>query len=268
VLELVAALLAVTGLGAAALFLTWGFMNNRFLDDLNRRIARQASTPQEQVLATFDLVSEWQYLDVERLGSPLARWMARVEHASPFHVSARTALAGGVDHSGPCGSLTRSMVVLLRRAGFDARKTILYSEPGEPQHTVAEVRLDGAWRVFDPTYRWYWIRPQDGEIATVEDLQDKQLLATIQSQHPHYPLEKYHYGHVQHVRWEKVPGLPMLRALLRPWVGEARLRQIETPWAYERPPFLLGGTSFVVGILGLGLWLTLRRRSRREKRRA
>lgn len=233
--------------GTAAFVL--GYTNSRFLDGVNRRIAAGAATPEEHVLRTFDLVSTWQYFDPSRIESLIHRWLARAEHASPLHVSARTTLTAGVDRQGPCGAVSRTMIVLLRRSGFEARRAILHDRNGVAHHTVVEVKLDGEWRVFDPTYRWFWRRPADGRIATAADLHDEAFLATIQTSFPDYPVEEYRYDNIYGLRWSKVPGGIRLRRVLEKLIGSEAVHRIGTPAIYERPLYLFGVLTEVFGIL-------------------
>jgi hypothetical protein len=230
-----------------------GRANDRFLTDLNRDIAPAYVGSEERVLRTFARVSEWQYFEASRISSPFHRWLAEFEHASPLHVSARAAMTAGADRIGPCGSLSRSMLVLLHGGGIPARKAILYNaSKGIGMHTVVEVQLDGAWRVFDPTYRWYWRRP-DGKIATAADLAaDRALFSRILERHPDYPLDAYSYDDVHHLRWEKLPGLPRLRRFLIAHWGADRVRAVRTPYLYERPMYLIGCICLGAGLALLG----------------
>jgi hypothetical protein len=239
--------------------LACGIGNDRFYDEFNRSLAPANASAEERTLRTFERVSAWNYFDASRIHSRPARWLAELEHASPLHVSARTTLTAGADRIGPCGSLTRSMIVLLRRAGIPARKAILYSQGGAV-HTVVEVWLDGEWRVFDPTYAWTWRRPHDGAIATVADLAaDAELFATVRSRHVNYPLEVYTYRDVHHLRWEKVPGLHLLRRVLVHTVGAEKVRAIGTPHVYERPIYFVGWVLVIMALAHLASWVVLRR---------
>jgi hypothetical protein len=235
-------------LAAGGFLIVIGRTNDRYFDSVIRSVAPASWSPEARVLAVFDLVSDWQYFEARRIDSPFYRWLAEVEHSSPLHLSARSTLTAGADQIGPCGSLTRSMLVLLRRTGIPVRKAILYDRTGVGVHTVAEVWLDGEWRVFDPTYAWYW-RRGDGTIATVADLAaDSDLFATIAWWRSNYPLDRYTYADVHHLRWEKLPGLPWLHARLTDWLGEERVRAIWTPYLYERPTYM-----FAIVLAGLGL---------------
>lgn len=242
-----------------------GATNSRFLDALNRDIAPAAAPAEARVLRTFEYISRWQYFDASRITSRWQRWLALAEHASPLHVSARTTLTAGVDHIGPCGSVSRSMIVLLRRAGIEARKALLCDAHSIAMHTVVEVRLDGEWRVFDPTFGWYWRRPADGEIATVADLaRDGALFRSVVTQVPQYPVDLYTYDNVHHLRWEKLPGLHWLRAGLVRVGGVAWVRGIGTPYLYERPVYF---AALLLSLLGtVLLWLGWRARRRWTRR--
>lgn len=231
-----------------------GLLSNRFIDDLNRDIAPPSASLEERVMLTFERVSRWQYFDASRISQPVLRVLSRMEHASPLHVSARTALTAGADQIGPCGSVSRSMIVLLRREGIPIRKAILHTDGGQGTHTVVEIAIDGEWRVFDPTFGWVWRRPSDGRMATAADLRaDPALLATVVAQHPNYPLDQYHYRNVYHLRWEKVPGLPRLRALLERLAGKEWVQSVGTPYLYERPNFLTGSALWGAALLALAM---------------
>jgi hypothetical protein len=222
--------------------------NNRFFDALNEEIAPPGTPPELRLIRTFERVSRWDSFDANRIPSLPARLLARLEHASPLHVSARSALTAGTDEIGPCGALSRSLLVLCRRAGFDARKAILYDDNGQPQHTVVEVRLDGEWRVLDPTYGFIW-RRSDGQLATAADLAtNDKLFASILTAHPHYPLDEYTYRNVQHLRWEKLPGLPWVRKRLEAIRGEAWTRELRTPYIYDRPGYAVAAIFFIAGL--------------------
>jgi hypothetical protein len=236
--------LAVASAGLAA-----EIANNRFFDALNKEIAPLDTRPEERIIRTFERVSDWDSFDANRIPLLPARLLARLEHASPLHVSARAALSAGADKAGPCGALSRSLLVLCRRAGFDARKAILYDDDGKAQHTVVEVKLDEEWRVLDPTYGFIWRRPSDGQLATAADLvSNDKLFATILSAHPHYPLEEYTYRDVQHLRWEKLPGLPWVRKRLAALRGEAWTRELRTPYIYDRPGYAVAAIGCIAGV--------------------
>ena len=235
-----------------AFFIGIGMLSNRFFDDLNRDIAPPSASAEERAIYTFERVSRWEYFDAARISRPALRWLSRMEHASPLHVSARTALTAGADQIGPCGSVSRSLIVLLRRAGIPARKVILYTDDGVGVHTVVEVAIDGEWRVFDPTYAWVWRRPADGGIATAADLRaDPALFSTVLARHPQYPLDLYHYRNVYHLRWEKLPGLPWIRSALERWRGKEWVRSIGTPYLYERPNFMAGLALWMAAAVAL-----------------
>lgn len=249
VLTILAACSGVLGLAAFGV----GSSNSRFLDRVNQEIAPPGTAPFDRVLRTFERCSKWEYFDARRLASPVQQWLGRIEHASPLHVSARTALTGGVDQRGPCGATSRSMIVLLRRAGVPARKAILYTPLDRAVHTVVEVQIDGEWRVFDPTYGWYWVRPRDGAIATAADLaNDPALFARVLEQHPTYPIDEYRYERVHHLRWDKIPGLDGVRRWLERHGQEQFARDLQTPRLYERPAYL---SALFFAVLGALLFL-------------
>src|SRR5262245_24926098 len=86
-------------LGAGAFMIAVGRTNDRYFDAVVRSAAPASWTAEARTLAVFDLVSDWQYFDAGRIASPFYRWLAEVEHASPFHLSARSTLTGGADRT-------------------------------------------------------------------------------------------------------------------------------------------------------------------------
>jgi hypothetical protein len=243
--------LGAVGLGAAAIVLE--LANNRFVDALNETIAPADTEPEERALRTLEHVGSFRLInfDPARIDSPLFRLVGALEARSPLNVSARTALTGGVDHSGPCGGLSRALIVLLRRAGIEARKIQLYDSAGNAQHTAVEVRLADRWRALDPTYSLFW-RRDDGELATIDDLaRDVALFATARDRSDDYPLELYTYRNVHHLHWEKLPGPARIHRRIRSVIGDDRARAVPTPYIYERPGYLAG--FFLLGIAGLAL---------------
>lgn len=200
-------------------------------------------------MRTFDMVSHWEYFDPKRIQSPIANALARLEHAVPLHLTAWSVLNAGVDHIGPCGGTSRAMIVLLRVADIPARKAILYGSEGYGVHTVVEVLIDGEWRVFDPSYAYYWRRDSDGQIATAADLAaDETLLPRILEFRPHYPVDVYQYGQVHRLRWEKVPPLGTLRGWLSARIGAGWVRGVGTPYVYERPYLMFGMVALFFGV--------------------
>ena len=240
---------AVLSLLGGGLLVGMALFDNQLLDALNHEFEAQSTGPEDQVLRTLERVSACaQYFNPERIASPIERWVAKAEHRSPLHLSTLAVLAAGADHIGQCGSLSRSLIVLLRRAGFEVRKAILYSPDGKPAHTIVEVKLDGEWRVLDPTYAWCWRRPRDGQLATVADIRsDPELFRSVLAQHPEYPIGRYVYDDVNHLRWEKVPGLRVLRRFIVHWRGEEWTRGIRTPYIYERPRIFVGSVALALG---------------------
>jgi TolA-binding protein len=70
---------------------------------------------------------------------------------------------------GYCDPSSLVFVRLAEEIGLDARMLFLWDDHGNSPHTVAEVYLDGDWRVFDTLYYVAPVRP-DGEEATAQDI--------------------------------------------------------------------------------------------------
>jgi hypothetical protein len=72
---------------------------------------------------------------------------------------------------GYCDSIAMAFVQVAERLGFEGQLVFLQNAEtgGTSPHTVATLKLDGEWRVFDVLYRAI-ARDHDGEIATAADI--------------------------------------------------------------------------------------------------
>lgn len=71
---------------------------------------------------------------------------------------------------GYCDSIAMAFVQVGERMGFEGQLVFLKNpETGTSPHTVATLKVDGEWRVFDVLYRGV-SRAADGQLATLEDV--------------------------------------------------------------------------------------------------
>lgn len=87
---------------------------------------------------------------------------------------AATLVRGG----GYCDSLSMAFVQLAERAGFRGRLTFLYDDAGVSPHSVAELLIDGEWRVFD-ALSGRVTRTASGELSTTDDIASGAAPVTI-----------------------------------------------------------------------------------------
>ncbi len=78
---------------------------------------------------------------------------------------------------GLCGNQAAVAIALFERAGFQARPVkFFYESKGvRRSHVIAEVLIDRAWRVVDPTYGAYWINKSAGTpfgLRTLDEILD------------------------------------------------------------------------------------------------
>jgi hypothetical protein len=71
---------------------------------------------------------------------------------------------------GYCDSIAMAFVQVAERIGFEGQLVFLQDpDTGTSPHTVATLKIDGEWRVFDVLYRGV-SRGSDGSLSTVEDV--------------------------------------------------------------------------------------------------
>lgn len=58
---------------------------------------------------------------------------------------------------GACGEFTNVLLALTAAQGMPGRYINMYNYPKADGHTVAEIKVDGKWRLYDPTYSAYYI---------------------------------------------------------------------------------------------------------------
>ena len=94
-----------------------------------------------------------------------------------------------------CNQAVYVFIHLLQEQDISGRMIYLYRKDGVSPHSVAEVQLDGGWRVFDVLFGFSPIRP-DGAIASVRDLVAEPALLG----RSRVPVEWYQFGKVRLVR--------------------------------------------------------------------
>ena len=122
-----------------------------YLDALAARLTDGAATPEDAVEAVI------RFLQDAVFHHPLRQPPVSLDVAELLEVG-----------EGRCGHVARIAVDLLRRAGFGARTRQLL------RHIVAEVFLDGEWRLVDPDAFKNGIVPRrrDGSLLTMRDLEE------------------------------------------------------------------------------------------------
>ena len=93
---------------------------------------------------------------------------------TPVDVESQEILASG---RGWCDQQANVFIQLARSVPLDGRLVFLHDATGESPHSIAEIYLDGAWRVVDPLLGVAIVNGE-GRLATREDIaREPQLLA-------------------------------------------------------------------------------------------
>jgi hypothetical protein len=130
---------------------------------------------------------------------------------------------------GYCDQSVLAFIHLLQEKDVSAAMTYLYDANGVSPHTVAEVELDGQWRVFDTLFG-FTPRRADGVLATVREVAtDPALLAGSRTS-----ATWYRDARVQVVRGpeRRKRGMPILTYLRQ--AGIRRLVALTPAWAIDR----------------------------------
>lgn len=107
---------------------------SRRVHALSEQLASGASTQHEQVV----------------------RWMRHMRDFRTGFASDANPEATLLEQVGACGTFTVALLGLAAAQGIDGRVINMMNYPVSEGHTVAELHVDGDWRVYDPTYvAWY-----------------------------------------------------------------------------------------------------------------
>ena len=91
-----------------------------------------------------------------------------LEYLSNFKVGTnKTVSALNVlrEKTGFCGGLTNALVALARVQGLESHIITLGNYPENGGHVVAEIKTDGTWSVYDPTYGSYFQRGLENDLG-------------------------------------------------------------------------------------------------------
>ena len=189
-----------------------------------------------------------------------------LQSLSPLNMDAGTSLSHGAygiaGHTtiGPCGTMSRTLLVSLWSLGLPARKLQMYDDRARFRHTMVEYLAEGRWRTISPSDSGFEWRNREGRVATVDEiLGDSTIFAQILERYPAYPVR---FTRQEGIRWDKLPA--PIRGAIRGVIGRDRYAQARTPEIYDRPRELLRGTALAMAVvlasLALAAWLTRRRK--------
>jgi hypothetical protein len=190
---------------------------------------------------------------------------AKLEHSLPLELSPVTVLKEGfafpgARRFGACGQLSRTIRAVGWLHGIRSHKVLMGE--GKFEHAMVALDVDGGYRLFDPTFDFYW-RNAAGHVATVDEVRsDPTIFAQIYERYPNYP---YNLSDATYFNWRRlgVPGRWIKRAL-ESVLGTERVANFDTPMLYDRPWWGYTWTTFTLGLACLLAWGAVRR-TRRER---
>ncbi len=102
-----------------------------------------------------------------------------------------------------CGTATNAFVNVAASSGLEARRLLLLGADRRAMHVVAEVLVGGRWIVVDPAFRFAF-RNARGDLLTVDELRDPDVLRAATRAVPNYPPE-YTFAQTAYVRLARIP---------------------------------------------------------------
>ncbi|MFI5281152.1 MAG: hypothetical protein ACHQU1_11685 [Gemmatimonadales bacterium] len=243
---------------AAACF-TIHIRNNLFLLHATAFIFDPPGDPESKAkaLAHYVAIAGNQPVDPDS-----ASFGARLEHELPLELSPVTVLKEGfafpdANRFGPCGQLVRTVRSVAWLRDIPSHKVLMGT--GDKEHAMVALYVNGAYRLFDPTYDFYWT-DRSGHVASIDSVRaDTAIFAQIYRKVPDYPFDLHD---ASYLRWSRLgrPGALVRAALVR-LMGERWVAGLDTPKVYERPWFGYGWVSLVAALVCLawgGVWATRR----------
>lgn len=103
---------------------------------------------------------------VTGISDPHQQIIAFMKHIDGFKVgiaSAGTPDATLDERVGACGAFTNTLLALAAAQGLEGRYVNLHNYPANNGHTVAEIRLNGKWVLYDPTFGAIYTRAGDAD---------------------------------------------------------------------------------------------------------
>ena len=183
-----------------------------------------------------------------------ASLVAKVEHHLPFEISPATVLAEGFAFPdayrfGPCGQLSRTIRAVACLRHIPSHKVLMGR--GTNEHAMVALYVNGAYRLFDPTYDFYWT-DSTGHVASVDQVRsDTAIFAQIYRKVPDY---KFSLSDATYFRWARLGRVgTWIKSALTVVMGEAWVANLDTPQLYERPWWGYAWVSLVGAVVCLSL---------------
>lgn len=234
--------------------------NSRYLLRATASIWEQPGDEEAHAKALSHLVAVQGGQPVEPDSASLT---AKLEHSLPLELSPVTVLKEGFAFPnsrrfGPCGQLSRTVRAVGWLRGIPSHKVLMGE--GKTEHAMVALYVNGGYRLFDPTYDFYWT-DASGHVATVDEVRnDPKIFAQVYARYPDYP---YSLKDASYFNWHRL-GAPgrVLRRLLVAVLGRGRVEQFDTPMLYDRPWWGYTWFNLGVAILCLAASRAVARRAR------
>lgn len=84
---------------------------------------------------------------------------------------------------GWCNQQARVLMLLVEKGDFEANLIWLFGDYSVSQHTVCEIKIDGKYRMFDPSLKVLLLN-KSGELATLSEIEKKEILPLDTVPHP------------------------------------------------------------------------------------
>lgn len=190
---------------------------------------------------------------------------AKLEHSLPLELSPTTVLKEGfalpdARRFGPCGQLCRTVRAVAWLRGIPSHKVLMGTH--ENEHAMVALYVNGGYRLFDPTYDFYW-KDSTGHVATIEQVRgDSAIFAQVYARYPDY---KYRLDDAMYFNWRRLgrPGLWLRSQLIRV-AGRDWVENLDTPKLYDRPWWGYSWLTLIAGSLALAWGVALLRTRRPE----
>ena len=109
----------------------------------------------------------------------IQEWVHKNEYPfSQFGLIDESALTDFVRGIGYCDMLAKGVINLAKKVDIAGRVTGLYGYDSISHHSIAELKINNEYRIFDPYYNIIF-RNKKNNIATFDDLQDKNIIETV-----------------------------------------------------------------------------------------
>ena len=131
---------------------------------------------------------------------------------------------------------------------------------GPNEHAMVALYVNGAYRLFDPTYDFNWTN-RSGHVASIEEVRDDPVIfAQIYRKVPNY---NYTLADATYLRWSRLgrPGA-WVKSALTAIMGRTWVENLDTPKLYDRPWWGYTWVSLAGALVCLLMGFTMMKRRR------